>query len=286
MRGGKSGSQGFTILEVIIALAIAVGFLAIAIYTFSGKQNQATFDQSVREAQSVIQKDISNVINGSESSQSNFTCSDSGTNTPPNIVSGSGSIGSNSGCVFLGTAINFQDPTASPTPSNFTKYSIVGRQCDIGLNTPSNCSPPVSIQNSDPIPLAPGTLAADSTSPDDSVTSTFGGGLTVNWIKDTSSPTVCGGGSHPGTIAFLTNPSNSQQLDLYVVCSSVLGNNNSPQMVDKIYNYFQNPRTPSTQAQICLSSSTTNQSGLLTISQGSGQLQTDLTIHTGNLTCS
>ena len=133
MRGGTK-SRGYTIIEVMIFLAISGLMFVIAAIFVSGKQSNAEFSQGMNDINTRIQQVISDVGNGFYPSSSNFSCM--GHIGPPNSISfpfgsnvqgtnGGHLGGSNVGCVFMGKAIQIGTDTSS---SGYNIFSIAGLQ--------------------------------------------------------------------------------------------------------------------------------------------------------------
>jgi type II secretory pathway pseudopilin PulG len=276
MIGGKIESQGFTVIEVIIVLGIAaLMFISIA-SVFWGRQGQATFDQSINQAQAVLQQQVSNVENGYYPGAGNFYCTDTAPNGQPVLFSGSNNFGANSGCVFTGVAISLVN---NSDPNQFAIYPLVGRQCAQN-SVPPLCPYAVSVADSAPIALAAST--SHPAYPDAGVFTTIEGGLTFNVGRLNSSK--CG--SNFGSIALVSNPTNIKQVDLYAICGSTMGTNspNNFAAVQYIDNNLQTAN-PDTGIDICLESISSNESGKLSLYQGSAGLQVGLKGSVGNTTC-
>lgn len=133
-------SDGYTIIEVIIVLAVS-GFLLVSAMTFlSGRESQVRFSQSMRNLQSKLQDWINDVPTGfaggasGKTDLSTIRCMLAGDRPQINRVGG----GPNrADCIFLGKAIQFTDASAPPSDgqaSNIYAYSVFGRRA---LNEPS-----------------------------------------------------------------------------------------------------------------------------------------------------
>ncbi|MGI0135266.1 MAG: type II secretion system protein, partial [Candidatus Micrarchaeaceae archaeon] len=84
--------SGFTIVETMIVLAIT-GALFIAIAsTLAGRQNSAEFNHAIQTVQAQIQQTVNQVSAGFYPSNSNFTCSASGSA----VIFNSGAVGQGS----------------------------------------------------------------------------------------------------------------------------------------------------------------------------------------------
>ncbi|MCA9347459.1 type II secretion system protein [Candidatus Saccharibacteria bacterium] len=109
---------GFTLMEVMITLAVSGAMLMITVALFSGQQRESQFNQSMRDIESKLQDVINDTATG-YFPESTLSCS-ANANIPIISSSGPGSEqGTNSACVFLGKAIHFKD-------NAMDIYSIIG----------------------------------------------------------------------------------------------------------------------------------------------------------------
>jgi hypothetical protein len=125
-------SAGYTILEVMIFLAVSAALLGASMNLVSGKQSQVQFDQSVRDTVSKLQDWINDVPTG-------FTGGDPGQlncriqGNTPRIDTGGPSAAPE--CIFVGKAVQFTDKSVSDTQSGFLyAYSVFGRRLDSSTN--------------------------------------------------------------------------------------------------------------------------------------------------------
>lgn len=123
MPGGKnihhqSKAKGYTIIEVMIVLAVSGVMFVIAANFINGKQERTAFTQGVNETSSRIQDVIEQVVDG-RFSDIPLGCSSSGGGATT-ITQGESNDtqGTNSSCVFLGKMMHFKDDGKD------TKYSI------------------------------------------------------------------------------------------------------------------------------------------------------------------
>ena len=101
----KKRSNGFTIVETMIVLAVTgIMFLSVVLL-INGKQQQAQFQSSVKDVQSQIRQVMTEVTSG-YNQLGNNTCSSSG-GTPKLSPGTTDTLGQNAGCVFLGKALIF-----------------------------------------------------------------------------------------------------------------------------------------------------------------------------------
>lgn len=140
---------GYTLIEVMLFLAISSVMLAIGIIAVQGQTANTEFRTSVDEINQKFQIWIDQVQNGlsnSTSSASNktFSCtraSVSGVDYPKLSTSTPVERGANPECIFMGMAI----VTSLSTPQNLYSVPIVG------LRTDSQGNPSVSIADAHPI---------------------------------------------------------------------------------------------------------------------------------------
>jgi prepilin-type N-terminal cleavage/methylation domain-containing protein len=132
MKGGKNKQPlGYTLIEVMIVLAVSGVMFLIAASFISGKQQKAAFNSGVNEMASQIQDMIEQVSDG-RYSDSPINC----TYTPPPPAGGTltfsvgGQQGTNSGCTFAGKFIafgNYQPNLCNnSTTSNFAIFTLAG----------------------------------------------------------------------------------------------------------------------------------------------------------------
>jgi type II secretory pathway pseudopilin PulG len=145
MNGGKNKKphgSGYTIVEVLIFLAISGFMFVVAAIFINGKQANAEFRQGVADTNNQIRTVINDVINGFYPSNNNVSCSVAGATSPPVFSNSAANQGGNLGCTFMGKVIQFDAANASGghDGSHYNIYSIAGRQ--YALNSISN--PPQS----------------------------------------------------------------------------------------------------------------------------------------------
>jgi len=137
MRGGLS-PRGYTIVEVMIFLAISGFMFIIAAAFVSGKQSRVEFRQGMNDINTQVQQVINDVSNGFYPSNSDFSCSAS-----PGVLTINSGLpkeqGANWGCVFLGKVI--QLGVSGSNGANYGVYTVAGSQFANGAasgNPPSD----------------------------------------------------------------------------------------------------------------------------------------------------
>lgn len=277
MRGGKK-ARGFTLIETMIVLAVTGGlFLAIAA-SLAGKQQRTQFEQAVNDIQSRMQQAINDVAVGFYPGSNTFTCS--ATAGGPSFSAGTTAQGANTGCIFVGKAIQF-DVSGTSDPESINLYTIAG----LRLN------PVTSRQVDSYVSARPEVVTAVTER------QTLQYGINTLWVRYT------GSAADAGIIAFTnslssysgtgTLVSGAQHVRLLPIKG---GNKNMNETAARtaIRNYMRGtsgatPDTdvdPSSGVTICFTSGGTNQSALMTIGSNNRQLSVNVQIKPdGNVTC-
>ncbi|HUC89834.1 MAG TPA: hypothetical protein VMR45_03455 [Patescibacteria group bacterium] len=276
---------GFTVIEVMIVLAVTGLLFVVSAALISGRQNKAEFDQSIHQIQAQIQQTINEVATGYYPNTGNLKCQASG--GVVSISSGSGTgQGANAGCIFLGKAMQFK--VGSTDPEQYNTFTIAGLQKGGAGGTESS-----SLSEAKPKVVAPSS--SETNLPDSTVTDTMQGGLTTYkmWYNNGA------GDKQIGIVAFTLSLANygtngaitsgSQEVDVVPIddgnIDSALGVGKVA-AVDGVNSKLQSsPVNPSNGVFVCFVSGTTDQSGLVTIGNNNRQLSVSLDIKS-NKTCS
>lgn len=137
MKGVKK-PLGYTILEVLIVLAVSGVMFLIASNFINGKQQKTSFLTATNEFASRIQDSINSVTDGQYSDYP-VTCSYSGgtwsfsTETDTTKLNNGGTQGKNDQCVFLGKIIHF---SVAGDNNIYETFSIVGLRA-LGDDSPT-----------------------------------------------------------------------------------------------------------------------------------------------------
>jgi type II secretory pathway pseudopilin PulG len=136
MKGGRQ-PHGFTIIEIMIFLAVSGVIFFSAMILMSGSQDKTEFNTAIAQVASQLQSIVGNVANGYYLSQQNFTCTPNlSPGSLPNISFSSVSQrGTSLGCTFLGEVIQF-NPRPVLAYQQFVVYPVVGNQYYPPTNTP------------------------------------------------------------------------------------------------------------------------------------------------------
>ena len=119
---------GYTLIEVLIFLAVSGVLFVSAILAISGRQQAVEFQQSTRDAQNLMNDIINQVSSGFYPKTDDIICSVVGAGSPTITVGAAGSQtqGSSDDCVFLGKSLQFTNGT------DFKVISIAGRRYKSG----------------------------------------------------------------------------------------------------------------------------------------------------------
>ncbi len=136
-------SAGFTIIEVMIVLAVSGGMLSAAAVMISGQQERAQFSTSVREVENKLVDIFNDVETGYYPNNGSINCrvvsGESDANARPSLVAGPGpEQGTNQDCLFLGKAIQFYKTSSTDPVSNYRSYTMIGRRQAIGNKDVAN----------------------------------------------------------------------------------------------------------------------------------------------------
>jgi type II secretory pathway pseudopilin PulG len=163
MDGGTS-PRGYTIVEVMVFLAISGVMFLLAVAFVSGRQSKAEFQQGMNDINTQVEQVINNVADGLTASNGTFSCSASisgvysfGTGT---------TTGSNTGCVLLGKVMQFDVANASgPVLSSYNIYTVAGRQFKPNsTNDVYNLA--TNFADAEPLAMAPGSSSSPPSSDD------------------------------------------------------------------------------------------------------------------------
>ncbi len=182
---------GYTLIEVMLFLAISTIILAISIVAVQGQQQKTAFRTTVDDLNSKFQQWIDQVANGesgntSDVSAPTYSCTTKiiGGVTYPYLTNAApAERGTNQDCIFMGKAILLSN--ASPEDVRIMAVPIVG------LRTDSAGGPVTSISAAHPIAALPGAVAGNPSTQvsevDLSETYTFPPGTHIAGVRDNGS---------------------------------------------------------------------------------------------------
>lgn len=253
MLGGENKSRplGYTIVEIMVVLAVSSVLFLLAAGFINGRQSNTAFTQGVNDMASNIQDVIQQVQSGKYSDASIDCCfNGSGVSitTPGGGGCGSGTQGANPTCVFLGKLIYFSDDPANRDAS-YSVFTLAGGRIDTNgnaftspnaayatvVNTPGGATDPLDLTTRQ---VTPQNLKIEKVTAN-GLARTYGIGFFQN-------PALNG-----GAIA----SSGTATINLYYVSPRLaLGNNNEPQAKAEINNHTS--LRSATSADICITDGT------------------------------
>lgn len=277
MKGGPSKEplKGFTIVETLIVLAVTGAILISALALINGRQSRTQFTVGIGQVQQQVQQVISEVKNGYYPNNGNITCV--ATASGPYLTQASNGQGQNGSCIFLGKAIQFW-------PSGQSDQMTI---IPIAANRLGGNQEVTNLPAAKPVAIAP-LSATDSTTPDATEKRAFGNGIHVvdMWRNGNRSDKI-------GAVAILFSLASydsqglltpgALQTSLYTVNGTRL-NTATTAVATAIKGTGGATGLDNTanQVSICFASSTTKQSGLLTIGGATGkELSVNMTIMAG-----
>lgn len=305
MHSGGRQPHGFTIIEVMIFLAVSGIILVSALTLLNNKQGKTAFFASMKNIVSQLNTDISYVSNGYYRLPGGVQCTVSNVDSPsarPSISAGASAVGTNFGCTYIGMVLQF-DPAITNGQYQFISYPIVGLQYQQG--NPS-IGVATSISEAAPVAMYPSTYSTyDGTSTDPlpygiSVCTSGCAISSNNGITWSDSSFMGGATQTAGAVGFITtfnsytNANNtnlntgSQHIQLVPIPGSTLGSSQSniATLINNLTNNGTNTQTsngttyygvedPSSGIDICFNSGTSHESAFVTIGgSNSSQLVT------------
>jgi prepilin-type N-terminal cleavage/methylation domain-containing protein len=133
--GTEAPSVGFTIIEVMVVLAVSSLLVISAIILINGRQQRAEFTTGINSIRQQIQQIINETASGFFPNTGGFGCTAPSGQTvqfaSASAVTG-GAQGSNIGCIFLGKGIQF-GLSNSGDETQIAVVPVVGRQYKAGV---------------------------------------------------------------------------------------------------------------------------------------------------------
>jgi type II secretory pathway pseudopilin PulG len=264
----RQSAAGFTIVETLIVLAVTGTLFASAATLINGRQAKTQFQTGINAAKQQMQQ----VINESASGffpGGGFNCTGS-IGGQPSFTIGANAQGTNSGCTFVGKAVQLAPQGASAT---YVVYPLVGNRREVsGDNVTSIYSGP---GGAGAWPVALNQVGSKTFSQQ----ITFEDGLTVYQPLTTAAAfgfiSTFGGYTDSGGSSCNGLCSGSQQSQLYAVPLTSVSLNEAPASAAPAMS--GNGKfvlvAPDSKVDICLTDGT--RSGLLTITP---QLTVDLSV--------
>lgn len=261
-------NQGFTVVEVMIVLAVTGLLFISAAVVISGRTNKTQFEQSINQVTAQLRQSINEVSAGYYPNRG-FQCVSNGGSV--SITPGTTEQGKNSGCILIGRVLQFG--VTNTDPQQFIAYPIVGRQLD------NNGDQVESLAETGPRAISPATLSPNVPDSTDKQRLQYGLRAAKMYVNTEASPV--------GAVGFISSfatyegtqvTSGAQRLTLVPVNGTAL--NMSQQATAQAINTQLATSTPNPTdgVFICFNSATTNQSGLVQIGGAGRQLSVTLKI--------
>lgn len=291
----RNASGGYTLIEVMLFLAISGIILAISVVVVRGQSAHTEFITSMNDVNTKMQQWIDEVDNGftnstssSSSVSDNYNCTLDGSGYPKLTAAvGSGNErGANPDCVFLGRAIQVTDSADTDHNNHIYAYTVLGRRTyinagqTIGVDSIVNANPVAAIAGAD--------LTEDYLVP---------GGVRVLSVNSSG-----GVGTHSHMAGFFTSfntPTSAQHNGASSLLSMLypLSGNRNPKS-DDVQNCIKlkspcqyttpvvsNP-WPMSNWKVCFGSTRNDEwANLTVISSGGFGAKTELTFHKGGTKC-
>ena len=138
MQGGKNRQPlGYTVVEVLIVLAVSAFMFLIAANFISGKQEHTAFIQGTNEMASRLQDTVEQVTDG-HYSDIGIACTASGGALTINLSAPK--QGQNQECVFLGKLVHFYTANPGQPPANYEIISMADARSATSANWNSSAT--------------------------------------------------------------------------------------------------------------------------------------------------
>jgi prepilin-type N-terminal cleavage/methylation domain-containing protein len=273
----QARSSGFTIIEVMIVLAVTGLLFLSASALISGRTNQTEFDQGSRSFQQQMQDAINEVQSGTY----NGTTSNCTAGTSISFSNGSNSQGTNEGCIFIGSLLEFGLGTNQDGENT---YTLAGNRLQ---QNPVNGEEVTGLNNAAPaiVQLTSGQYDMTSNQLEYGLHTYSANGKSSMNYSLAGSPGLTPIGAFAIVYSFASYSggnivSGSQQVNVVPLSNSQLGESETQLASDVINKLPTSPDSASgTQISICAKSSTTDQYALVTVGgSNNGQLGVTLNI--------
>jgi len=257
--------RGFTIVEVLIVLAIS-GVIMVATLPFiSGKQSSTQYTVGINQLQAQISSVINNISTGNIPAAGRYSCTNSS-----NTVKVTSVNGSNTGaCQFIGEAIYFQKNSMKVIP-------IIGLRVNSSVLVQS-------LSDANPCPMLNGGEGTCS-SFDGSTTYSYTNGIILSKYNNNSISNSNGGLfayftlSSIGILGQLNGSISVDSLNIPDVntLTTLPDPGTSSANIFNLIKGLSNTNTYNTPLDLCFYSSTTKTNGVITLSANGNPVETKL----------
>ncbi len=269
---------GYTIVEVLIVLAVTTALFVAIAGTFSGQQGRTEFTQGARDMESRVRDILNDVSTGYYPKIGTYSCiNSSGTLT---FSSSDSAQGENSGCIFIGRVLQFE--VGGTNDEQYRIYSVAGLRQVSGRDVSS-------FAETKPRAIAPTGSADDP--PDGTEVGYYPSGLKIGKVTYTNTgiiyPTDAVGFFSTFGVQTAAGGLKSGSISVNVV---PLGTGTTPNQLTMvgIINGLDtaSPVTnPSGGMSVCFISTGSNQIAIMSIGGSGRQLTVNMVIEDGTTIC-
>jgi type II secretory pathway pseudopilin PulG len=268
-------TQAYTIIEVLIVLAVTGALLVSAIVLVGGQSRKTEFSQAIHDIESQISDTINDVTTGFYPTADNFSCSSTGSG--PSLSSVDAEQGTNEDCIFVGKVMQFG--VAGSDGENYNIYSVAGQR-------QSGNKEAQSLDETQPTAIAP-TSSSPVDFPNVTENKSLQYGLTASKMYYLNSNTL----TNIGAVGFFSTfagydsqnnlTSGTPTVNLIPIPNTNL-NDTAITTAERINALTDAAlKNPSGGVIVCFQSGGTNEHGLLTLGSVNRQLTTKLEILAG-----
>ena len=258
---------GYTIVEVLVVLAVGVIIFFAAIALLGGRQGKTEFSQAMRDVESQMQSVVNDVGVSLFPNSGNYDCTLSG--GKPSLSTTTAGTGTNQDCIFLGKAVEVDN---SSDPNQLIVFTVLGSRLS-GGNIVSSITE-TNILDANPVPF---TISGGSSAPDLTETYVIPFGVQVVSARTDKDP-------GPNTQTFLTGFYNGQQsatdqgsLSLLTLGYIGLKNTGAPgQIKNSIEKNTPHVGTAIKKWSLCFQSGTSNEMATLNILSSAAGISTSV----------
>ena len=186
----SKGGKGYTVIEVLIFIAVSSLMFITAMIAINGRQQQVQFSQGTREFDAKIRDIINDVTTGYYPANDTVSCQVVASEVQIEASTGQ-TIGTNSECIYIGKVLQFN---LNGVSDSFKIYNLAGKRF-VG----DDLTPTLSIDEAAPKAV---TMIADGSFVDPSENFLIPYGLKVTKVISPQSDTVY---SEYGAIAIVSN---------------------------------------------------------------------------------
>jgi len=277
-------ARGYTIVEVMIFLAVSASLFVVAAAVISGQQGKSEFAQSLNDIESKIRDVANDVSNGFYPNTNNFKCTTDGSGSGPAITANAGGTqGTNFGCIFVGRVLHFG--VSGTNSIGYNLYTVAGQRLVGG----SGSNEATSLSETKPVAVAIDTNGKSAVNAFDDLK--LQSGMMVSKMyytigATTTNITALGFFSTFSSYANGNLSSGSQSIQLVPIPGptttplNTLSSQTAADLIDSFTSaaYDSNPANG---VVICFASGGSNQYGQITIGSNGRALTTKRTVGTG-----